>query len=84
VARVADRDGLVDHLAERQIDTSVYYKPNHLYSVYAPYRCPLPVTEAVWPTLITLPLFPSMTPEQIDRVVQAVRSFHPNGQASSA
>jgi len=84
VARVADRDGLVDHLAERQIDASVYYKPNHLYSLYSPFRRPLPVTEAVWQRLITLPLFPSMTQEQVDQVVQAVRSFHPNGQAPSA
>jgi len=84
VARVADRDGLIDHLAEQQIDASVYYKPNHLYSVYEPFSTPLPVTESVWQTLITLPLYPSMAQEQVDQVIEAVRSFHPNGQASSA
>ena len=84
VARVTDRDGLIDHLAKQQIDASVYYKPNHLYSLYAAYRKPLPVTEAVWESLVTLPLFPSMTQEQVDQVVEAVRSFQPNGWASSA
>jgi len=80
--RVDDRDGLIRHLATREIDASVYYKPNHLYSVYEPYRRPLPVTDTVWKQLVTIPLFPSMTEGEIAQVIDAVRCFQPNGQGS--
>lgn len=77
--RVADRDGLIRHLAAREIDASVYYKPNHLYSVYEPYRRPLPVTDSVWKELVTIPLFPSMSDGEVGQVIDAVRCFEPNG-----
>ncbi len=80
VARVQDRDGLIEHLNHHGISASVHYKPNHLYSVYAPYRCDLPVTESVWQELVTLPLYPSMTDEEVARVIEAVRCFQPNGR----
>ena len=34
-----------------------------------------PVTDRVWPTLVTLPLFPDMTAAEQERVIGAVRSF---------
>ena len=80
--RVDDRDGLIQHLAAQEIDASVYYKPNHLYSVYEPYRRPLPVTDSVWKELVTIPLFPSMTEGEISLVIDAVRCFEPNGHGS--
>ncbi|MDP6776798.1 MAG: DegT/DnrJ/EryC1/StrS family aminotransferase [Candidatus Latescibacteria bacterium] len=82
VAQVADRDGLIDHLARNGVTAGVHYKPNHLYSVYSPYRRPLPVTESVWRNLITLPLYPSMTDADVAQVISAVRGFRPNGSPS--
>lgn len=77
VARVPERERLIEHLADEGIDAGVHYRPNHLYSVYEPYRRNLPVTEAVWPTLITLPMFPAMTDEDVGHVIHSVRSFDP-------
>ena len=77
VARTPQRDGLIDHLAQRGIDAGVHYKPCHLFDVYRPYRTALPVTDSVWPHLITLPMFPSMTGGEIEQVVDAVRDFNP-------
>ena len=83
VARVPERDRLIEHLDERDIDAGVHYKPNHLHSVYAPYRLPLPVTDSVWRELITLPLYPGLTEDDFFRVVEAVRCFRPNGRTIS-
>ncbi len=51
------RQPLIEHLAERGIAAGVHYIPNHLYALYAEDRRSLPVTERVWRTLVTLPLF---------------------------
>jgi perosamine synthetase len=75
--RLADRNGLIAHLAERGVAASVHYRPTHLYRPYRPYATSLPVTEREWPRLLTLPLFPDLTPAEIDQVVDAVRSFRP-------
>lgn len=78
VARVPDRDGLIAHLANHEIDAGVHYKPCHLFNVYEPYRRELPVTDSVWPQLVTLPLFPSMTEDNVQQVIGAVTGFQPS------
>lgn len=80
IARVADRSRLIAHLLEREITAGVHYKPNHLHSIYEPYRRKLPITESVWKELVTLPLYPNMTQEEMGRVIEAVRCFRPTGQ----
>lgn len=82
VIRAKDRDGLIEHLAEHEIDAGVHYQPNHLYTVYEPYRRSLPVTEQVWQDIVTLPLHPAMTDDDIGRVIAAVRDFSPKPEAA--
>jgi perosamine synthetase len=82
VAKVVDRDGLIAHLNNHQITAGVHYKPCHLFKVYEPYRRVLPVVDAVWPKLITLPLFPQMTEKEVGQIVDAVHTFQPNGSLS--
>jgi perosamine synthetase len=73
--RVADRGRFIDHLSSRGVATSVHYKPTHLYPQYAPYARPLPVTESVWHRLVTLPLFPGLSDDEVGQVIDAVCSF---------
>jgi perosamine synthetase len=83
VVRAKDRDGLIDYLDEREIDAGVHYKPNHLYTVYEPYRNELPVTEQVWQDIVTLPMHPSMSNEDVGHVIDAVRAFQPHTEVPS-
>jgi dTDP-4-amino-4,6-dideoxygalactose transaminase len=53
----------------------MHYIPNHLYDMYEPYRTELPVTGRVWKRLVTLPLFPILTDEQVESIVQATLDF---------
>jgi len=71
------RDDLIAFLGERGIGTGVHYVPNHLYDVYAPYYRPLPVTEQVWRRIMLLPLFPDLTDDQVNCVIDAVAAFDP-------
>jgi dTDP-4-amino-4,6-dideoxygalactose transaminase len=57
------------------VQTSIHYPPVHLFQVYRE-KYPgltLPVTEHVAHREITLPLFSTMTSEQIEWVIDAVR-----------
>lgn len=71
VARVPHRDELSLWLQEEGISTGVHYKPVHLYPLYHKYS--LPVAEREWPRVLTLPLFPALTSEQVSLVCTKVR-----------
>jgi dTDP-4-amino-4,6-dideoxygalactose transaminase len=73
------RNRLMAHLSEQGIQTAVHYPvPVHLQPAYA-HRLPgaqsLPVTEEVCPKIISLPLFPELTDEEVNRVATSIASF---------
>jgi perosamine synthetase len=76
VLKTDRRDDLIDFLGERGIGTSVHYYPNHLFELYRPYRADIPVTEEVWQQIVTLPIYPSLTDEQMAQVIAGVRAFY--------
>jgi len=69
------RDKLIEYLGANEIAASVHYIPSHLYEIYRPYYRKLRITESVWKTLVTLPLFPDLTDEQVDYIIDRVRAF---------
>lgn len=71
VVRVPHRNELALYLQERGISTGVHYKPIHLYPLYNKWS--LPVAEAEWVKILTLPLFPALTTDQVSEVCGAVR-----------
>ncbi len=80
--RLDDRDRLIDHLAGLGIASSVHYRPTHLLDAYRAYATPLPVTEAAWTRLVTLPLYADLRDDEVERVIAAVRSFRPASRGS--
>jgi dTDP-4-amino-4,6-dideoxygalactose transaminase len=39
-------------------------------------KAELPVTERVWETLLSLPMYPGLKEDEVQRVIQGVRSFY--------
>jgi dTDP-4-amino-4,6-dideoxygalactose transaminase len=78
--RVPQRDQLQAHLKSNGIGTSIYYplalhlQPCFEYLGYQ--RGDLPVAEAAMESVISLPVYPEMTSQQQDRVIEAVLSFY--------
>ncbi|MBD3690116.1 DegT/DnrJ/EryC1/StrS family aminotransferase [Nanchangia anserum] len=74
----ADRDGFVAALKdEHGIGSGVYYPiPNHRLPSLAPYApgLELPHTEKAAAEVISLPVYPSLTREQLERIVTAVNA----------
>ena len=72
------RDDAVVALGERNIGTSVHYIPSHFFSSYRDAAdVKLPVTEREWLKLISLPLYPGMTDDDVDDVIDALRDCVP-------
>ena len=78
VVQVQDRDAFRKHLEQEGIATGIHYPiPIHLQPACARYgytRGMLPVTEVVAERIVSLPMYPELTDEQISHVVQAVKS----------
>ncbi len=56
------------------IQTSIHYPPMHHFSAYRDAARPaLPLTEALAAREVTLPLYPSLSEEDVRYVVEAVR-----------
>lgn len=73
-----DRDTFVAQLRERGIGFSVHWRPLHLHPYYENLGWSpddLPVATALFPRLVSLPLFPSMSTAEVDSVVAVVRAL---------
>jgi len=78
--RVKKRDALRTHLQSCGVPTEIYYPyPLHLEPAYAflgHREGDLPVAEAACREVISIPIYPELTPEQMETVVSAIASFY--------
>jgi perosamine synthetase len=72
-----DRARFVSELKQKGISFSVHWRPLHMHRYYREtygYRPEdFPIAASLWPRLVSLPLFPSMSEEELKSVVEAVR-----------
>ena len=67
------RDQVRNALLDNGIQTGIHYKPNHLLTKYGGGSVSLPVTERLYQELLTLPLHPDLSLEDVARVAKVVR-----------
>ena len=76
----ADRDDVQRALTEENIGTSIHFLPVHALSAYrdrlAPRQPALPVTERAGREVLSLPLSPAHTDDDIEDAIAAVRRVH--------
>jgi len=79
VIQVEERDRLQNELAERGIYTGLHYPiPLHLQNAYRHLgykKGDFPATEAYSERLVSLPMFPELTQEQIEYVVKNIQDL---------
>jgi len=77
VMRVKDRPRFRENMSSHGIQTDIHYPvPVHLQPAYGEYRDQgvfLPVTEKQASELVSLPLYPELTDEEVDHVIRAVK-----------
>jgi dTDP-4-amino-4,6-dideoxygalactose transaminase len=74
------RDALSKYLAKRGIMTKVFFHPVHLTHFYKKlgYKDRLPVTEEIANHVLTLPMYPSLTKQEMNYIAGAVDAFFKN------
>ncbi len=76
---VVDRDGFMQAMKERNIGTGLHYRAVHLYPFYRDQygfkRGDFPQAETISDRIVSLPLFPSMTDADQDRVIAAMKDI---------
>ena len=79
VIYVSNRNAVIARLREREIETSVHYpRPVHLQPAYSSLGYPpgiFPHSERACERVLSLPMFPSLTAEQIAHVAGSVREI---------
>jgi dTDP-4-amino-4,6-dideoxygalactose transaminase len=79
VVRTPRRDDLREHLAAHEIGSQIHYPlPVYRQEAYAHLRVPpgdCPHAERAAAEVLSLPIYPELTEEQVDAVVAAVNSF---------
>jgi len=76
------RDNLIENLATKGITTKVYFLPVHLTRFYKKefgYKeGNLPITEKISGQVLSLPLYPTLTKEEINYVFEMINNFFKN------
>lgn len=78
VVRAQDRDGLQKHLADSGIQTLIHYPvPPHRQAAYKEWNgCSYPLTEQIHREVLSLPISPVMTAEEVEQVVERVNAWN--------
>jgi len=71
-----NRKALQESLESKGIQTGIHYQPNHQLSFYNDTNIlPLPITDKVYPTLLTLPLHPDLSIEDVEYVCTELKKY---------
>jgi len=79
VIRTSDRDGMMQHLKEAGIGSAIHYPvPLHMQRAYASMNYSIgdfPVTESCATEIVSLPMYPQLSLENLEKVVREVQAF---------
>jgi dTDP-4-amino-4,6-dideoxygalactose transaminase len=75
--RGSKRQNFMEFMRGKGIPTSIHYPPVHTFSHYRSCDQPgsLPITDAAGARVVTLPLYPDITREQLEYVIEALKQW---------
>ena len=75
--RTENRDELCKYLNEHDIQTNIHYPtPPHKQGAYSEWNnCSYPITEEIHRTIMSIPMSPVMTEEEVKKVVEAINDW---------
>lgn len=77
VTALDHRDELRAHLGQLRVGTGIHYPvPTHLHPAFRPFvEAKLPVTERLASRILSLPMYPELTEDDVDSVISAIQTF---------
>jgi len=83
VIGMKNRKLLQKKMLEKKIEVGYHYQPNHWLNFFQDEKHkPLPVTDAVFPELMSLPLHPDLSDQDVDYIVSELASIIDNLEKS--
>ncbi|MFH1509302.1 MAG: DegT/DnrJ/EryC1/StrS aminotransferase family protein [bacterium] len=73
IARVTNRNALVEFLTNKGIHVSVHYKPLHLHTYFQDDPTKYPVADKIWQNLITLPVHDKLSDKDVSYIIKSVK-----------
>jgi dTDP-4-amino-4,6-dideoxygalactose transaminase len=75
--RSTHREHFMRFMRDKGIQTSIHYPPVHTFTAYAFCRqnCRVPLTEDIGAREVTLPLYASMSREQVEYVITSIKAW---------
>jgi len=73
------RNELMKYLADKGVSTKVYFEPVHLshyYRIVRKTKCRLPVTEEVSREVLSLPMYPGLSRNEVEYIVDEIEGFY--------
>lgn len=71
----ASRDRMIGYLKDHNIAPGVHYYPCHLQPSYIRHRAEVPVSDQVWKRILTLPIHPNLSDDDLERITTCVQQF---------
>lgn len=79
IIQTEDRDELREHLARKGVDTKVHYPiPIHFQEAAKGLgykKGDFPVTEKQAETILSIPIYPELTDEQVEYIIEEIQNF---------
>lgn len=72
--KIKNRKKFMKNMFSRKIETGSHYSPVHLMTYYNS-KTHLPITEQVGKEIVTLPMHPNLTDENMEYIIKTVNSF---------
>jgi dTDP-4-amino-4,6-dideoxygalactose transaminase len=82
--RCAHRDALREHLAERGVDSGIYYPvPIHEQPAYDGFEADAPVAERAAEEVLSVPVHPGLSASELETVTGALRAYERPGRVEA-
>ena len=72
--QVKNRDNFMKKMTEYGVETGIHYKPIHKMTLYKS-SIKLPVTEEVGKHIVSLPIHPNLTENDVDKIIKLTNQF---------
>ena len=82
VLRVPDREKFMNHMDANGVSTGIHYPlPCHLQPLYQNhpqhFEGALPITEAICNSVVSIPVHPHLSDDEVEKIISAVLNFNP-------
>jgi len=70
--QIENRNDLYDRMKSNGVQCGVHYKPMYDFKAYRKWKVECPVADERWKNLLSLPIYPEMTEQEQDKVIELI------------